>query len=177
MNLRLADMDDFNNVYAIMEKSFPIDEYRPYQKQKDLLNNPKYKVYLHSSTNNKIFNGFITVWQFDNFAFVEHLAVSPDCRNLGIGSKILNELSKMLSCQICLEVELPDTPIAKRRIEFYKRNGFYLNDYPYTQPAYSKERNEIPMILMTTQKPINETAFNHFKFALYKEVYNVNINQ
>lgn len=174
MKLRNACLVDFDNVYEIMEKSFPPDEYRSYQTQKDLLNNPNFKTYLFCDEDDNI-KGFITVWQFNNFAFIEHLAVAPNCRNKGIGSKILDEIIKTLPFQICLEVELPNTQIAKRRIEFYKRNGFYLNSHPYTQPAYSKEKNEISMILMTTQRPINQTEFNNFKATIYKEVYKIDM--
>lgn len=177
MSLKKARLADFDNVYAIMEKSFSFDEYRPYQEQKKLLNNPKFNIYLFSDKKENIIKGFISIWNFENFAFVEHLAVYPDYRNKGFGSKILSEIAKTLSCQICLEVELPNTQLAKRRIDFYKRNGFYINNYTYTQPSYSEERNAVPMLLMTTQNPISETEFNRYKFALYKEVYNVDINQ
>lgn len=175
MKLRKATLANFNNIFAIMEKSFPFDEYRTYQEQKKLLNDSRYKIYVYSSTNDENISGFITVWKFDKFAYIEHFAVSPDYRNQGIGSQMLTELSQSLACQICLEVELPKTELAIKRIEFYKRNGFYLNDYPYVQPPYSKDKQEIPLLLMTTQKAINESEFEYIKFILYNNVYKVNI--
>ena len=35
--LELLNINDFNKVFAIMEDSFPIDEYRPYEEQKKIL--------------------------------------------------------------------------------------------------------------------------------------------
>ena len=52
--------------------------------------------------------------------------------------------------RICLEVELPETEMAARRIGFYERNGFYYNDYFYMQPPIAEGRNAIPLRLMTT---------------------------
>ncbi|MBR7146301.1 MAG: GNAT family N-acetyltransferase, partial [Oscillospiraceae bacterium] len=51
-------------------------------------------------------------------------AVREDCRGSGIGSELLDELIGTLPHPICLEVEPPETEIAKRRIAFYERNGF-----------------------------------------------------
>lgn len=177
MNLKRANIEDFDTIFTIIEKSFPLNEYRTYQKQKELFNNPKYRVYLSFDSNDEELNGFVAIWDFNNFTFVEHLAVLPNYRNQGTGTKILNELKNKISKQLCLEVELPNTPLAKRRVEFYKRNGFYVNNYTYAQPPYLKDAGEIPMLLMTNQAPINTDQFNHFKVTLYKEVYNIDLNQ
>ena len=100
-------------------------------------------------------------------------AVSAAARCQGLGSSILNEIKHILSCQICLEVELPKTDLAKRRIAFYKRNGFALNDYPYIQPALSKGRHPLPLLLMTTDGTITPDRFAYIKTTLYQHVYNI----
>ena len=74
---------------------------------------------------------------------------------------------------ICLEVELPDCEIAKRRIEFYKRNGFFLNEYPYEQPAITKGRKPLPLMIMTSGSEITKDRFDDIKVLLYKCVYQV----
>ena len=78
-----------------------------------------------------------------------------------------------LSCRICLEVEFPDNEISRRRIGFYERNGFVLNNYPYIQPPISEGRNPVPLKIMTTDKGITEEQFNKIRALLYKYVYNV----
>lgn len=167
---KMAD-NEFDKVYSIIEKSFPVDEYRPYEEQMELLKHPKYTVYVLPEDTGEGIRAFIAVWQFNSFAFIEHFAVDPKYRNNGLGSIILKEISAMLSCFICLEVEPEDTDFAKRRIEFYKRNGFILNNYPYHQPPISKGKKEIPLMLMTCPKELTKPEFENIKNTLYKEVY------
>ncbi|MCI5751007.1 MAG: GNAT family N-acetyltransferase [Oscillospiraceae bacterium] len=170
--LQKLDINDFDRVYSLMEKSFPTDERRPYSKQKALLDDPLYSIYGVKSDSGDI-TAFITVWQFESFAYVEHFAVDPDCRGSGIGSAVLKEIVSELSCLVCLEVELPETDMAKRRIAFYERNGFVTNDYPYIQPPYSEEQSPLPLIIMTSGRTVSEDEFKEMKGLLYKNVYKV----
>ena len=164
---------DFDKVYQIMEESFPPDERRTYQEQKALLSNSKYSIYVLPDDETKEIKAFLAVWQFDDVAFIEHFAVNPAYRNRGLGSQILQEIKNFLSCMICLEVELPDCEIAKRRIEFYKRNGFFLNEYPYEQPAITKGRKPLPLMIMTSGSEITKDRFDDIKVLLYKCVHQV----
>lgn len=171
--LKKMNPDDFDKVFAIMQKSFPSDEYRDYQGQKQLLKETVYTVYVFEEDD--IIKAFISVHRLNDFAFIEHFAVNPVYRNLGIGSAMLSELKNMLDCQLCLEVELPETDIAVRRIGFYKRNGFYLNNYPYIQPSFSPDKNPVPLLIMTTGDPLDEEGFQRIKKTLYKDVYHTDI--
>ena len=45
MKIKSVNLDRFDEVYGIMEKSFPPDEMRPYSEQRELLQNEKYKVF------------------------------------------------------------------------------------------------------------------------------------
>lgn len=170
--LQKLDINDFDRVYSLMEKSFPTDERRPYAKQKALLDDPLYSIYGIKSDSGDI-TAFITVWQFECFAYVEHFAVDPNCRGGGMGSAVLRELVSQLSCLVCLEVEFPGTDIAKRRIAFYERNGFVTNNYPYIQPPYSEEQSPLPLIIMTSGRTVSEEEFEEMKRILYKNVYKV----
>lgn len=161
---------EFDSIYNLMEISFPIDEYRPYKLQKDLLKNKKYSIYATKNDNNTI-KAFIAIWNFDEFIYVEHLAVYPQYRNEGLGSKILNELSNKYKKMICLEVEPPDNEMANRRINFYQRNKFFFNDYFYMQPPMSEGKNKIQLYIMTTKNKIDELMFKTIKNKLYLEVY------
>lgn len=173
MKLEILDKKDFDKAYAIMEESFPSDERRAYEEQKALLDNEYYRVYGLKYHNGIV--AFITLWQFDDFAYIEHFAVAPEYRNGGIGSVVIKEILSEINCTVCLEVELPNTEQAKRRIEFYKRNGFYINDYPYTQPPYSADKKPIDLIIMTSERQITEDEFNTIKRTLFKNVYNVEL--
>lgn len=171
--LKKLDRKDFDKVYAIMQQSFPKDEYRPYERQKALLNEEPYQIYVLTGDETDEVKGFITVWEYEKLAFVEHLAVNPKYRNGGLGSVILKEAADYLGKMMCLEVELPDTEIAARRIGFYKRNGYYLNEYPYVQPALAEGQDSVPLLIMTTQKALSLDEFETIKELLYTKVYKV----
>ena len=81
---------DFDKMFGLMEKSFPPDELRTYEEEKALLKIPEYGAYVLSESDDKIL-GFITMWQFSEFSYIDHFAVNPDARNGGIGTKILSE--------------------------------------------------------------------------------------
>jgi len=159
--------EDFDGIYAIMEESFPNDEKRPYDEQKKLLETPEYSIYEAEEK-----NAFIATWEFDEFVFIEHFAVRSACRNTGLGSRMLSEFIEAQNKTVCLEVELPDTDIAKRRIGFYERNGFFLNQYEYFQPPISKGKKIVPLMIMTSGGKVSEDTFKKIRNILYKEVYN-----
>lgn len=165
--------EEFEQVYRIMEASFPPDEHRPYEEQRELLDNPCYSIYVAKDSNVGEIQGFMAVWQFESLSFIEHFAVDSKYRNTGLGSRMLCEIREHLAGRICLEVELPDNDIAKRRIEFYKRNGLYYNDYPYIQPAISKGRNPIPLRIMTSGGVVSQEEYQEIRDILYREVYRV----
>ncbi|MGN0460702.1 MAG: GNAT family N-acetyltransferase [Ruminococcus sp.] len=171
MNIRKIKNDEFDKVFEVLKESFPTDEYRTYEEQKDLLGNPLYTIYVLPDSQDKDIMAFIAVWQFNDFAYVEHFAVSQEYRNRHLGSKIISEIVKMLPCPVCLEVELPTTDNAKRRIGFYKRNGFFFNNYTYVQPPFSKDKNPIPLAIMTSGRSIVKEEFEKIKTVLYREVY------
>lgn len=161
--------NDFNALFALMEKSFPVDEFRVREQQKALFSDDSYVVYGLKDGN--ALKAFVSIWQFDDFVFIEHFAVNPLYRNNGLGGKILNDLLKKQKKQVCLEVELPTTVIARRRIGFYERNGFFLNLYPYEQPPLSQGKKALPLHVMTSGGFADEQRFRRIKSALYKKVY------
>ncbi len=167
--MRKAKAEEFDLIFDIMKSSFPKDEYRDYVAQKQLLSHPDYDIYVWEQSE-KIC-AFISVWKFKNMVFIEHFAVAKSCRNCGLGSKMLCKLKETLGVRLCLEVELPETNLARRRVEFYKRNGFYYNDYMYEQPAYSKDQNAVPLRIMSTMTSLTEDEFKDIKKQIYKMVY------
>ena len=181
--MRKMRREEFDAIYVLMELSFPEDEFRPYEEQKALLENQAYTVYVEEDPNHVIHLGqkaeqenilaFLTVYDFPGFTFAEHFAVSPAARNQGLGSKMLTALKKQISGRICLEVELPLTEQARKRIGFYERNGFSLNDYPYVQPPISQGRKPVPLRLMTTGGPLVEAEFQQIQKVLMRDVYHV----
>ncbi|NLH01844.1 MAG: GNAT family N-acetyltransferase [Clostridiales bacterium] len=164
---------EFNSVYKIMEESFSENERRPYEEQYTLLERSNYHVYINKDSSSGDIKAFLAIWIFEEFTFIEHFAVGKQYRGEGLGSLLLSELSNKIECQLCLEVEPPVNVDAIRRIEFYKRNGFYLNNYPYIQPPISKGKKELPLLIMTSGGSITREVFENYKNILYKNVYSV----
>lgn len=169
--MREMNAEDFTEVYRIMEASFPEDERRPEGEQRALLSEERYRIYIEKNENTDKICAFIATWEFDDFIFVEHFAVDETERNSGKGTAILKKLTTSTEKQICLEVELPVEIAAKRRIAFYERNGFYLNDYPYVQPPISKGKQTVPLRIMTSRGPVSKVRFDYLKRTLYEKVY------
>ena len=88
--------DEFDAVYAIMEQSFPLEEYRPYAAQKALLEDIAYSIYVAREDSRIL--GFAAVWQLEDWLFLEHLAVDPLFRNQGIGAKLLRHFTQNRCC-------------------------------------------------------------------------------
>lgn len=164
--------EEFEQVFDIMKKSFPPDEFRSFEEQKALLNKENYNIYVYELDFE--ISGFLTFWTFDDFVYIEHFAVSEKSRNKGLGEKILNCFKELCREKtIILEVEPPTDTLTKRRVNFYIRNGFYLNGYDYIQPPYSKEKRPLKLKLMSTGKEIDKDMFEKFKKEVYLVVYGV----
>ena len=159
--IRQFDREDFDSVYAIMEKSFPRDEHRPYEEQKALLDNEHYNIRVATDGGKVV--AFIAYWKLKNLLYIEHFATDPECRGRGIGAMILSDICRENDGTVCLEVEPPETEMAKRRIGFYQRNGFYLCPCPYVQPAISKGRTPVPLQIMSTKGVLDEAEFEMVK--------------
>lgn len=169
--IRRMKNEEFEAVYRIMERSFPPDERRTGDEQEALLKKPNYRIYVHGDGESDDILAFAAVWLFEDFVFLEHLAVSPEHRNGGLGAEILRELHKWAGRMICLEVEPPETELAARRIAFYQRCGLFLNHYPYIQPPISRGRNPVPLLIMTSGRAIEQQEFESLRALLYRDVY------
>ena len=159
MNLKLQPItqkqtSDFFDLYI---SAFPPDERRDWMNADDandflMKNCSVFHIMSATATidGKEQFAGFISYWILKNdVAYIEHFAVMPHIRGKQLGSRILSEFEKMFPKTI-LEVELPETSEAKRRIEFYRRSGF--TDWPgiqYIQPAYSSGKSPMPLMLMS----------------------------
>lgn len=163
---------DFHSLYTLLKKSFPPEEYRTPEAQKALFDDPGYTVWGLRDGCGAVF-AMLALWDCEDFAFLEHLAVDPDHRSTGIGGRLLQERLGELAVPVCLEVEPPETAITRRRIGFYERNGFFLNPYSYRQPSLGAGKASEPLLLMTSGGPVDRPAFERIKARLYSQVYRI----
>lgn len=163
-------LQDFDALYAIMEEAFPEVERRSYEGQKALLQLPHYHLYIQKKEGR--IQAFVSIWEYADFIFIEHLAVASSYRNLGIGVKLLLEVIKRYCKDAVLEVELPHTSIAKRRISFYERLGFFANAaFRYKQPPLQPGFAPLPLCLMSYPRVLDIERFHIVQKLLYADVY------
>lgn len=166
----------FADAYRLLEQSFPKDERRSRQGQYELLRKENYHLLACRDEADRLL-GLCAVWELADWLFLEHLAVDAAYRNGGIGAQILALLAKGTQKRLCLEVEPPETPLASRRIGFYRRNGFTLNAFPYEQPPLGEDRQAIPLLLMTTGGELTPSAFCALRDLLYRQVYGKSVKE
>lgn len=111
------------------------------------------------------FLGFVTTWQLpDDVTYVEHLATLPSLRGQGIGGRIIDDLPE----RVVLEVELPETEEARRRIGFYERHGFTAaTEQEYIQPPYGPDLPSVPMLIMYRGDVDTIEAAHHLHRIVY----------
>ncbi len=144
MKLVKIEPSEFDFIYGEMMANFIEDERREYVEAKEIFKNENFIVYNALFEGEKV--GFVSVWNLEDFLFIEHFVVYKQFRNKGYGGKILQKL-KELSLPLVLEAEPPINDFAIRRLKFYKRNGFFANPEKYYQPPYRKNGNKVELIL------------------------------
>jgi len=173
----MSQLKQFERVYEIMSASFPVTEYRTKVGQEELLVRPEYRLLTERDEEERII-AFLAVWEFPELRFIEHLAVDPSVRGGGVGNKLVRKcLEEQLGEQsvkpTILEVELPKDELSARRISFYERLGFRLNEYSYVQPPLREGGKPLPLKIMSYPRLLTEQEFLACKDILYSKVYRV----
>ena len=163
LKLNEADFDDF---YSEIEKSFIKDERRDYADALRLFKDGKYDILSLMHNGKRV--GFISLWNLPTFTFAEHFVIREKYRNLGLGAMALSEIQRVYK-KIVLEAEPPTTDIAKRRLAFYKRNGFFENAGDYMQPPYRKGSQGVKLVIMSCPAPLE--SFDDTVSAIKNTVY------
>lgn len=158
-----ADLAALERLYLY---SFPPEERRPWGEICAEGCNPQL---LMVSTPDERRAGFVTLWRFGEFTYIEHLATEPRLRGGGVGAAVMAELMRQ-AAPLLLEVEHPTDPesIEARRIGFYRRCGLELLDYDYVQPPYAPGLPSVPLLLMCSDAAIDAAAA---ATRLHREVY------
>lgn len=163
--------DYFEKLWKIYINSFPADERRSFSQQKEVMKNEKYNIIPFYNDDELI--GFLAYWDLWDFIFIEHFAFSSKVRGKGLGSKYLKQFLKQADKLVILEVEPESDEISLRRIGFYNRLGFELNEFDYCQPAFNKNKKPVILQLMSYKKRLKAYEFQLIKEKLYKDIYNI----
>ncbi len=151
--IHITSAEDFRakDIYNSYIQSFPKDERRSEKQFNSLFANGNVKVF--SVLKDLQYIGYIIAWELTEFVFIEHFEIFSKFRSQKFGADVIKDLFRDYS-KIILESE-PETldETAKRRIEFYKRNGFEIVETNYKQPPYDKEKNPVDLWLLANFQP------------------------
>lgn len=166
----LKEINTTHEHYAFMENllqtAFPIQERRDSEQQRQNTDdNPLFHNMLITKDDTPI--GLLTYWDFNTFVYIEHFAIDSRLRNGGYGGRVLDRFRQQVASPIVLEAEEPSDELTRRRIGFYQRHGFVLQDFAYQQPPYRQGDEWFPMRLMCSGSMDLITA----RDTIYREVY------
>jgi len=154
------------------EESFPPNERRNFSLIDNLIKQEN-RFCMSGLYKGEEYVGFISEWHFKSFLYIEHFAIEPSQRNQQIGFTVLKQFTEIQNKPIILEVEIPHNELSKRRISFYKRIGFTIDNHIYFQPPYHETDGWFEMRLMSFGKINLQESYNEIRNCLYHNVYSV----
>jgi N-acetylglutamate synthase-like GNAT family acetyltransferase len=160
----------FDKIFDLMKTSFPENEYRTYENQKKLLDKKEYKIITKEDEKGETI-AFLSLWSALEFDFIEHFAVSPMCRGGGVGSEMMKNLMQNTNKPIILEIEIPHDEMSIKRLHFYERLGFKLNEHEYYQLPLRKNAKPLKMNLMSYPEKLSRERFESVKKYIHGEIY------
>ena len=163
----------FKRIFEILEYSFPPCERGNYALHRAEFNRDDFRCLCYEPAGiPSAFINYYIIAELDAL-FIEHFACATELRGKGIGSSLMKELlGQAGSSLILLEVEPPDNEISCRRVKFYQRLGFTLNEGSYFQPAFYGNPEPLPLKLMSN-RPLSDHDFTHAVSAIHQKVYKV----
>ncbi len=170
IQFRKVDKSEFYKVYEVIEKAFPLSEYRTFDEQMVLMELPYFNAMLIEAENALV--GILIEWELEHAIYLEHLAVNPEIRGKGLGSILMREYLSKSANNIVLEVEDIDTEIAQRRIGFYERLGFTLSNISFKQPQFEgRDEETVNLRIMHYPNNISNDELLKIKEEILQKVY------
>lgn len=166
IHIQDAQSERAKRIFTSYTTTFPEDERRNSGQFQKLFSNEK--VNILGIFKEQIFVGYAIIWQLSDFGFMEHFEIFPEFQNQKLGSLFLNYIVKQ-HAHLVLETEPKNlNEDAVRRIKFYEKNGFYILQEDYIQPAYSSEKKPLTLWLMANYHP---ERLEFVKENIYDVVY------
>ena len=147
--------------------SFPAHEQREAASQERILGNEAYHFDLVYDGEN--FVGILLSWQREDYIYVEHFCILPECRNRRYGQRALALLQER-GKPLILEIDPPVDPISQRRKGFYERCGFVENPYAHVHPPYHRGNRGHELVILSSPGPIGPEIYEAFRRDLEENV-------
>lgn len=167
MDFEVIKIDNIKNkffpfAWDIYEYSFPQDEKRTLFEQEEILKNKNYNAFGYIKDGKLL--AILFFWSFGKYTYIEHFAVDRSIRGKSIGSKIMKLfLSKYKN--VVLEIEPLNDEICKKRLEFYRKFNFIVNEYKHFQVPFRAASKKLQLLFLSNNKKlkIDEYTFLYNK--------------
>ena len=168
-----AESPYWRHFVELYESAFPLYERRTAEMQLSIVTGEPERFHSFAIVEDDTMVGLFSYWDFGNFAYGEHFAVDEQLRGRRIGERAMTQFVETVGKPVVIEVELPETEIARRRIGFYERIGYVLSNKPYMQPSYGVGQQPLPLALMEYGGNVLETDFDFVVRTIHREAYQV----
>lgn len=160
----------WEQVWRLYTDSFPEWERRRISSHDRASEDDDFHTYIALDNGN--FIGLVFYWKYASYIFIEHLAVAPQLRGKNIGSKIITALiEEHPQHTILLEIDPPADDISKRRLRFYERLGFVINDFEHIHPSFSRNNGkEHELRIMSYPDRLTQEEFDRFRDYMYDRI-------
>ncbi|MDZ4992366.1 GNAT family N-acetyltransferase [Clostridium perfringens] len=157
----------FNKAMEIYKVSFPIFEQRTIKDQIKALEDEDYHFNVIYDGDKMV--GILLYWDMNGYKYIEHFAIDSSLRGKNYGSRVLKEFCKN-NKNVILEIDPPIDEISNKRLNFYSKLGFKLQDFNHIHPSYRKECKSHSLKIMTFNENISKEDYDTFNNLLKKNV-------
>lgn len=167
--IRINSKNDnyFKEAMEIYKISFPIFEQRVLKNQIEVLEHKEYHCTVICENNKLI--GILFYWEHDNYRYIEHFAIDKSLRGKNYGSKILNKFCES-DKETILEIDMPIDEISIKRLQFYSKLGFKLQEFEHIHPPYRKGYEGHRLKVMSFNENLSKDKYENFNIFLNETV-------
>ncbi|EGT3615749.1 GNAT family N-acetyltransferase [Clostridium perfringens] len=166
--IRINSNDEyFNKAMEIYKVSFPIFEQRTMKDQIEALQDKDYHFDVIYDEDKMV--GILLYWDMNEYKYIEHFAIDSSLRGKNYGSRVLKEFCKH-NKNVILEIDPPIDEVSIKRLNFYLKLGFKLQDFNHVHPSYRKECKSHSLKIMTFNEDISKEDYDTFNKLLKKNV-------
>jgi GNAT superfamily N-acetyltransferase len=143
--------------FELLEEAFPPAELPTREKLLEMLAHPGFSALICLEETRLI--GLLIYYAFPTCTYVALFATCADVRGRGIGGTMLDRFLAEGEGLIVLEAEATGTPMALRRLDFYRRHGFVVNEWVHIPPADRPGYDPVPFHMLSFGHPITHDRF------------------
>ena len=161
--VRIKDQYDryFPKAWEIYNENFPLIERRSFEHKCTAMANDHYHFNVYLDDDRVV--GIICYWEFDDYIYIEHLAIDKAAHGGGYGSKVLKKLIADNDKVIILEIEPIVDEMTTRRWHFYERLGFKKNPFVHPLAPYHDDlEGTMNMVILTYPNVIPKELYDKF---------------